>query len=763
MVELLAPAGNIESLDAAIGEGADAVYLGLKSFNARMRTTNFAWNQFEAAVEAVHRQNKKIYVTVNTVCEERETERLYRFLAYLNEVHPDGLIVQDYAVLRMVQEFFPEIEVHASTQMNVESSNAVRLLQKNGVKRVVLARELGLEEIKKIKNETGAELEVFVHGALCVSESGLCLFSSFLGGKSANRGMCAQACRRFYTAEVPGGIKQGYYFSPCDLQLIDQIPALIEAGVDSFKIEGRMKSAEYVGSVVSAYRYVIDHYKEDKKGAIAAGKRMLASDFARAKTTYWYGFNSHEEGVQNAASKILNPDQAGGTGIYLGKIAATKPADKELIESIKQTLSAAPGSKPKENVRIQMAYLTGGSYEPDPGDSIRLHKKDDSGRESHKIRTVEIESDEKHWIDIPEGFSVGDSVYLLQIKSSSKRYSHVLPRDLSVYRKQPKDQLLPILDLTPVKNNELSYFPEGIYVQVSSIPDVFAIQGLNPVRVIIEYNSETSYDLLNHKTVLPFSKKQIYISLDPFCASSQEDSLLEQLNLLINDGYVNFVVNNIAYIQMLKGKNVNLIAGPYLYTFNRWAVSWLENQNIGAFVMPLENSRRNLESTFEPDVRSRVLVPVFAYPALFRMRFKLPEDYDFTYFEDKEEKVFKVNSTADGSFVMPEEPFSIVDKVNFISASGFKRFLIDFSKTKVSRSQIKAISSSMIKGQPLPDVSRFNWKDGFYSPQQIEEYKAANEKARLQKASGKNTVTRTSRGKSMPKSGNNGHSKGRKN
>ncbi len=738
MVELLAPAGNIESLDAAIGEGADAVYLGLKSFNARMRTTNFAWNQFEAAVEALHRQNKKIYVTVNTVCEERETERLYRFLAYLNEIHPDGLIVQDYAVLRMVQEFFPEIEVHASTQMNVESSNAVRLLQKNGVKRVVLARELGLEEIKKIKNETGAELEVFVHGALCVSESGLCLFSSFLGGKSANRGMCAQACRRFYTAEVPGGIKQGYYFSPCDLQLIDQIPDLIEAGVDSFKIEGRMKSAEYVGSVVSAYRYVIDHYKEDKKGAIAAGKRMLASDFARAKTTYWYGFNSHEEGVQNAASKILNPDQAGGTGIFLGKIAATKPAQKELIESIKQSLlTANAGSKPKEMVRIQMAYLTGGSYEPDPGDSIRLHKKDDSGRESHKIRSVEIEADGKHWIDIPEGFTVGDSVYLLQIKSSSKRYNHVLPRDLSTYRKQPKDQLLPILDLTPVKDRELSYFPEGIYVQVSSIPDVFAIQGLKPVRVIIEYNSETSYDLLNHKTVLPFSKKQIYISLDPFCAASQEDKLSEELKILIEDGYVNFVVNNIAHIQMLNGRKVNLIAGPYLYTFNRWAVSWLENQNVGAFIMPYENSRRNLEATFEQNVRARVLVPVFAYPALFRMRFKLPSDYDFTYFEDKDNSIFKVNSTADGSFVMPEEPFAITDKTDFITSAGFKRLLVDFSKTKVSRSQIKAVSTSMIKGQPLNGVSRFNWKDGFYSPQQMEEYRLSNERAAERKAAGK--------------------------
>ena len=735
MVELLAPAGNMESLDAAIGEGADAVYLGLKSFNARLRTTNFAWNQFGATIDALHKQNKKIYVTVNTVCEERETERLYRFLSYLNEMKPDGLIVQDYAVMRLAQEFFPNLELHASTQMNVESAHGVRLLQNAGVKRVVLARELGLDEIRKIKNETGADLEVFVHGALCVSESGLCLFSSFLGGKSANRGMCAQACRRYYTAEVPGGIKQGYYFSPCDLQLIDQIPDLIEAGVNSFKIEGRMKSAEYVGSVVAAYRYVIDHYKEDKKGAIAAGKRMLASDFARSKTSYWYGFNSLEEGIDNAAIKILNPDQAGGTGIYLGKIASLKPAPKELVEAINQ--SRVPTDEPP--LRLQMANLKGGSYDPDPGDSIRIHKKDDTGRVSHKIRSVEVEDDGKRWIDIPAGYSVGDSVYLLQIKSSSKRYSRVVTADLSKYRKQPKDELLPILDLTPVAQKELQYFPDGVYVQVSSIADVFIVQGLNPVRVILEYNSETSYDLLNHKTVLPFSKKQLYISLDPFCSALQEDKLKEELSTLIDDGYTNFVVNNLAHIQMLKKKNVNMIAGPYLYTFNRWAVSWLENQNIGAFIMPYENSRRNLESTYDEKVRSRVLVPVFAYPALFRMRFKLPSDYDFTYFEDKEETVFKVNSTPDGSFVMPEQPFSILDKVNFITSSGFKKVLIDFSKTKVTRSQIKAITTSMAKSQPLPDVSRFNWKDGFYNPQQLEEYKAAAERAAIKKSSSQRT------------------------
>lgn len=726
MCELLAPAGNIESLDAAIGEGADAVYLGLKSFNARLRTSNFAWNQFEAAVGAVHRLGKKVYVTVNTVCEEKETERLYRFLAYLDRIHPDGLIVQDLGIVRMCQEFFPNLELHASTQMNVESAAAANLLYEEGLKRVVVARELGFEEIKCIKEHTKAEIEMFVHGALCVSESGLCLFSSFLGGKSANRGMCAQACRRYYTAEYPEGIKQGYYFSPCDLQLIEQIPELCDLGINSFKIEGRMKSAEYVGSVVAAYRYVIDHYKEDRKGAVATGKRMLASDFARSKTTYWYGFKDVKDGVENAGSKILNPNQAGGTGIYLGTVSRVRKAPDGLIEEVKK--NAAPDADPS-SLKIQMAMLAGGNYDPDPGDSIRLHSKDDSGRTSHKVRSVEIDDDGHRWIDIPLSHRIGDSVYLLQIKSMSKRYPKVLPGDLSKFRKQPADEKLPFLDVTPVEGRELSYFPEGIYVQVSTIDDVFLAQSLHPVRLIIEFTCDTKYDLLTGKTVLPISKKAIYISLDPYCPASKEEELRADLENLIEKGYTSFVVNNIAQIQMLKGKNVHIIAGPYLYTFNRWAVSFFENQDIGAFVMPYEDSRKNLEATFDQNVRARVLVPVFAYPALFRIRFKLPEDYGFTYFSDKEEGMFKVVSSDDGSFVMPELPFSLLGKTEFLSQAGFKKILVDFSKTKLTKGQIKNVSSSLFKKQPFPEVNRFNWKDGFYNPQQIEEYKASNERA----------------------------------
>lgn len=702
MAELLAPAGNTEALDAAIGEGADAVYLGLKSFNARLRSSNFAWNQFESAVQAVHKLGKKIYVTVNTVVEESETERLYRFLSYLDKIGPDALIVQDFGVVRMVQEFFPRLVLHASTQMNASSAAAVNLLSKEGIKRVVLARELHGEEIRSIRQNTASELEVFVHGALCVSESGLCLFSSYLGGKSANRGMCTQACRRYYEAESGAGAKEkGYYFSPNDLQLIDRIPFLAETGVDSFKIEGRMKSAEYVGSVTAAYRYVLDHWQEDKEGAVAAGKRMLATDFARAKTHFLF------DGADS--SKFLNPDQAGGTGIYLGKIDAVRTEKNAEADGIPEMSGAVQ----------KFALLKGGSYDPEAGDSIRIHKKDDSGRVSYKVQSVKRFANAKDrqepWISVPGDASRGDTVYLLQTKSMSKRYKRVLASDLSQFRLQPGGERLPVLDLTPLQKETLSFFPEGTYIQISTVSDLYAVAPEHPVRFIIESNTETRRSLIEKKEALPCGKKQVFISLDPFCPPKTQTVLENDIEELSALGFTQWVVNNPAHIALLKNKNVRIIGGPYLYTFNRWAVSWLENQNIDAFIMSYETSLKNLETIFEGAQRSRMMICLFSYPALFRMRFKLPDAYDFSWFADKEGMMFRALSTPDGSFVMPEQPFSIIDRMHHLHKLGFSRFLIDMSKTAVRRADIKVLMRALYKGEALPDTSRFNWKDGFYS------------------------------------------------
>ena len=753
MVELLAPAGNPEALEAAIAEGADAVYLGLKSFNARMRSSNFAWNQFEATVDVLHKRNKKIYVTVNTVVTEDEMERLYRFLAYLNNIGPDGIIVQDLGLIQLAHKHFPNLKLHASTQLNIASAKAANAMSRWGVSRTVLARELSLEEIRAVHANTSCELEVFVHGALCVSESGLCLFSSYLGGKSANRGMCTQACRRLYTVHEPEGDREGYFFSPADLQLIEYIPDLIQAGVASFKIEGRMKSAEYVGTVVSAYRYVIDNWEADKKAAVETGKRILANDFARKKTSYRFKSPYAEE--------VLNPDQAGGTGIYLGVIDGIK---KGAVEEVPF----------KDGTRaVHYVQLKDGHYTPEKGDSVRIHKKDDSGRESWKIQDI-MESKSGAWIQLPVDSGKGDSVYLLQTKAMTKRYPRLLPASLEKYRKQPNDEALPILTLEagfptlgntnktapsksatatpagaalPAKKSLMKkpadIFPEGLYVQVSSITDLHTILADKPVRVIINLNEDTYPALVGYQPTpqqpkqqqikpLPFSKRDIFISLDPFVPQEQEPILEEQLAQLTAQGYTQFIVNNPAHISILRNKKNFLVAGPYLYTFNCWAVSWLQENGICAYIPPAESSQANIETVFAPELRPQVLLPLFSYSVLFRMRFTLPKSYNFLYFSDKQGESFRAFSTPSASFVLADKPFSVIDRYHALQRRQFSRFLLDFSHTAIERRAYRFILQSLQNGTPLPDSVRFNWKEGFYDPQRVEELKQMGQKTTIE-------------------------------
>ncbi len=746
MIELLAPAGNPEALDAAVAEGADAVYLGLKSFNARMRSSNFAWNQFEAAVETLHKLNKKIYVTVNTVITQDEMERLYRFLAYLNNIGPDGIIVQDLGLIQMAHRHFPKLKLHASTQLNIASAKAANALSRWGVARTVLARELSLEEIRTVHAQSSCELEVFVHGALCVSESGLCLFSSYLGGKSANRGMCTQACRRLYQAHMPEGEREGYFFSPADLQLIEYIPDLIQAGVASFKIEGRMKSAEYVGTVVSAYRYVIDNWEADKKAAIETGKRILANDFARKKTIYRF--------KDPNAPDALNPDQAGGTGIYLGVIS-------EIKKGPQPAASVKDGVRPVHYVRLQ-----GGHYTPEKGDSVRIHKRDDSGRESWKIQDI-METKTGAWIQLPSDFGKGDSVYLLQTKAMTKRYPRVLPASLEKYRRQPNDEALPLLNLEAgfpfcqkaeptadikksLAKKPADIFPEGIYVQVSSIADVHTILADKPVRVIINLNEDTGagLDPQQAQKPLPFSKREIFISLDPFLPQEKEPLLAQQLERLTAQGYRQFIVNNPAHISLLRSKENFLVAGPYLYTFNCWALSWLQENGIYAYIPPAESSRENIETVFVPELRPHVLLPLFSYPALFRMPFVLPKNYNFLYFSDKQGESFRAFSTPSASFVLPDKPFSIVDRCHALQRQQFSHFLLDFSHTAVQRREYRYLLQLLREGKPLQDSVRFNWKEGFYNPQRVEELKelgkkaAAERKAHTRKTAGKRRLNK---------------------
>lgn len=253
--ELLAPAGNLEIFKGVIESGADAVYVGGSMFGARAYANNFTEDELLEAIDFAHLRGVKVYLTVNTLIKNSEFSKLYDYLLVYYKRGLDAVIVQDIGVVKAIHEYFPSLEIHTSTQMTVTGADGVRFLSQFGVTRVVMAREVSLAEMKRIHEETGMELEAFVHGALCYSYSGQCLFSSILGGRSGNRGRCAQPCRLPYTVE---GKKDEYILSLKDMCGIKALDKLHDAGVYSLKIEGRMKQLEYACGVVKYYRSYID-------------------------------------------------------------------------------------------------------------------------------------------------------------------------------------------------------------------------------------------------------------------------------------------------------------------------------------------------------------------------------------------------------------------------------------------------------------------------------------------------------------------------
>ena len=313
-VELLSPAGNMECLISAVQNGADAVYLGGKKFGARAFANNFDGEEMIKAIKYCHLYGVKIYVTVNTLVYDSEMKEALEYVSFLHKNGVDALIVQDIGLIRRIRQIYPNLELHASTQCHNHSKDSILEMQKLGVKRVVLARELSLEEIKNI--DVDIEKEVFVHGALCVSYSGCCLFSSMNGGRSGNRGECTGCCRLPYKL-----IKNGkelktngdYLLSTRSLCTITRIKELIESGITSFKIEGRMKSPEYTGYITRIYKEKIDDYYNKKNISVSSEEIDNIKKLYNRKLTLGYLFGEH-------GKALMNIETSNHIGLEIGKV-----------------------------------------------------------------------------------------------------------------------------------------------------------------------------------------------------------------------------------------------------------------------------------------------------------------------------------------------------------------------------------------------------------------------------------------------------------
>ena len=389
-IELLAPAGSWEALEAAVNAGADAVYMGGRAFGARAYASNFDKEEMAKAVYFAHMHRVRLYVTVNTLVDDSELGELADYLLFLNNVGVDGIIVQDLGVIRLARRIVPELPLHASTQMTITNSGGVDFAVAAGMERSVLARELSLKEIDAACKR-GTEIETFIHGALCVCYSGQCLMSSLIGGRSGNRGRCAQPCRLPYKLlnvkgeDMLSGKDAGQYLlSPKDMNTLHILPQLIETGVVSYKIEGRMKRPEYVAVVVDAYRRAIDSY-------LAGNYHVPEEDFANIEQIFNRDFTTAYM-VNRPGKEMMSDRRPNNRGVLVGRVAKLDKQRNKAVIKLEKELHLGDG--------LEFWVSVGGRVGTTVTEMLRNGAVVESAASGEQVT-----------IDVPKGVRLNDRVF----------------------------------------------------------------------------------------------------------------------------------------------------------------------------------------------------------------------------------------------------------------------------------------------------------------------------------------------------------------
>ena len=403
--ELLSPVGNFECLKAAVQNGADAVYLGSGNFNARARATNFSDETLKEAIRYAKLRNVKVNLTLNTLIKNEEFVDSVNLAIQAYNYGVDSIIIQDLGLANYLLKHYPKIVLHASTQMTVHNLAGVKQLEQLGFSRVVLSRELDINEIKNIKENTKTELEVFIHGALCISYSGQCLLSSIVGGRSGNRGLCAQPCRLPYELidSKNNKIDSGYLLSPRDLCAIEFLPELVKTGIDCFKIEGRLKSPEYVGTVTRIYRKYIDYIYENSnlsnnelskninKMINIKNSDTSLSDKEELLQVFNRGGFSNGHLSKEANRNLIFKEKSNNEGIYLGKVSTFTEKKGHISIELESPLSIGDKLKINDNIYTVSELMVGNTnYKSLPiGSKVTIGRMKGDIRKNNKIYRIE--------------------------------------------------------------------------------------------------------------------------------------------------------------------------------------------------------------------------------------------------------------------------------------------------------------------------------------------------------------------------------------
>ncbi|MGE4290099.1 MAG: peptidase U32 family protein [Salinivirgaceae bacterium] len=652
--ELLLPVGKPESFYAAMQGGANAVYLGLKDFNARNRAANFTESQLLQLIDEAHKQNVKVYLTLNTVIKNAELPALAELLWFLSNTRIDAVIIQDWGTFYLLREFFPRLTVHASTQMGNHNSAGAEYSRQLGFKRVILARELTLAELTGIQQNTTIETEVFVHGALCYSFSGMCLFSSYLGGAGANRGMCAQPCRRFYN----DADDKKLIFSLKDNELIDYLPDIMALGVHSLKVEGRLKSAEYVYRVARAYRLLIDF-----PDRLQEAKELLAMDMGRDKTAWFFADKLGD-------SITTHP----GTGIPLGSIQSV---DKK-----------------------QLTLTT--NHELKAGYRLRVRTQNDSEALSFTVDTIVSQS--KGLVTLrPAVPGLKPGMELMLVGTQNHRFPSKL---------KATQAIAPIPIPAPLKesiqkqlNTPGSKQPASLFLRIADKDWLPFINFQYIDHLLIQPSKR---DLETWTEWLPEQLRQhqdkIWFELPQFITEKQLVFYRNILKQLSEAGFTRFVLSHLSQ-KLLLPANSKFATNENVYAYNDAAVNLLLAEGSQWLCSPFENDMENL---IQGKSRQQVL-PLYFYPKLFYSR--QPVSLSETAFSDDKNRYRRVVRNGI-THILPLVPVALTQYRNKLENLGFNRFLIDLSFEEPSKTTLKRVFGKLKKSEAIQPSTGFNFKKG---------------------------------------------------
>lgn len=680
--ELLAPAGHIEAFLAAVENGADAVYLGLKQLSARATADNFSPEELAVLVPFARKRNVSVYVALNSVVTEQERAAVPSLLETLRSCDVDGVIVQDPGVFAIARRFFPELKLHASTLMAIHNHAGVRQLERMGAQRVVLARELTLQEIEAIASRTTVGLEVFIHGALCYAYSGLCIASSYRGGHGGLQGRCVQPCRLRFRQ----GRSEGFFLSCSDLCLIPSIPALKRLRLAAFKIEGRMKSADYIARVVKAYRHVLDAPVETENEAVAEAREWLAQAPSR-RLTLGYLAGDYQ-------NQILAPHRSGSSGLWVGTVKASRDG--------------------KHLVLLRRAVRLGD----------RLRPESEEGREKEAFTVAEIfGADGRALVEGQAGDRVeiagrsvcrpGERLFKVGTKAGGPHDAWKRVRgDASGERSRGDRGRRPVeIDWDWLAARRVaSPLPTGGWiVKVADVQEALKAFELD-VRWVMLAASHASLERVARLSLSTSRQRRFVLSLPPLIQEKDVDYYRAAVGWLVQHGFRAWELNNWAHFDFFADRRgLTLIAGSRFNVRNHAALAAMNEEGCRSCVLSLEITRAELEALAALPAARETIVCVHAWPPLFTSRLlpRLQEEKPI-FTPRGEALIFRKKGGL--SLIYADQPMNWLEQLDVLAGLGYQAFLIDLSDGPHPQSYPAAKLMAAARQRRMKEPhSRFNW------------------------------------------------------